>query len=180
MNFARPVKTLESDRLLIRFVDISDARDFFVFCSKESVTKYLTFNPYKHIYQARRAITNMIRSYLAEKCINFSIVLKEINKVIGSISLTVVDNHSAEIGYLLDDTYWNQGIMNEALNLVVETAFNYYHIDILLGKYIKENIPSEKVLMKNGFKLISILRNGFCKNDQNYDLFVTKLENSNN
>ena len=176
MNLNKPVKNLESDRLLLRFVDLNDAKDFYVFCSKDNVTKYLTFDPYKHIFQARRAITNMIRSYLAEKCINYSIVLKNTNKVIGSISITQVDNHSAEIGYLLDDDYWNLGYMSEALKLIVEASFNYYDIDILIGKYIKENISSEKVLLKNGFKLISVLRNGFIKNNKSYDLFVTKLE----
>ena len=174
MRLIKPL--IKTDRLTIRFVDISDANDFFAFCSKDSVCKYLTFKKYTHIVQARKAIENMIRAYLAETDINFSIVLNETGIVIGSISLTIINSNTAEVGYLLDDNYWNQGIMNEALKEIINLSFNVYHFDCLFASYISENIASEKLLAKNGFVFVQKIPGGFSKNFKNYDLIKTKLE----
>ena len=163
--------TINTNRLLIRLVSIYDYKDYYKFCSNSKVCEYLTFNPYNNVCQSKRAIENMIRSYLIGSDVNFSIVNKENNKVIGSISLTFSKHtNSADVGYILDEDYWNQKIMSEALNEIINIAFNYYKLDYLTASYIKENMASDAILRKFRFNIYDVVKNGFIKNNNKYDL----------
>ena len=177
MELDKAPLVIKTKRLTIRFVDLADAKDYFVFCSNPNVCRYLSFEPYKHVFQAKKAINNMIRSYLVNKDINFSIILNETNRVIGSISLSINDFHCADLGYLLDEKYWNKKIMSETVPEIIKVAFDYYKIDTLYAKYVKDNQASEKLLMNNGFKQMTINHGAFEKNNQVYDIYVTRLDN---
>lgn len=65
-------------------------------------------------------------------------------------------NRSAEVGYLLDAKYWNQGYMSEAIQALIEVAFNYYRVEFLYAKHIVENIASQKIIEKMHFKKIRV------------------------
>ena len=164
--------TIQTNRLTIRIVDLVDSSDYFEFCSNANVCKYLSFNPYKSLSQAKNAINNMIRAYLQGTDVNFSIIYRDLKKVIGSISLTFNKDNSATIGYILNDLYWNQGIMKEAIEAICKIAFDYYEVKFLKAKFISENIASEKVLYANGFKEVEVLKNGFIKNGFYYYLII--------
>ena len=163
--------TINTDRLLIRLVSIYDYKDYYTFCSNPKVCEYLTFNPYSNVLQAKKAVENMIRSYLIGSDVNFSIINKENNQVIGSISLTFSKHtNSADVGYILDEDYWNQKIMSEALTAIINIAFNYYQLDYLTASYIKENRSSEALLRKCRFNIYDVIEGGFIKNNKKYDL----------
>ncbi|MCI5745235.1 MAG: GNAT family N-acetyltransferase [Erysipelotrichaceae bacterium] len=161
---------INTDRLFIRLVDINDYQAYFNFCSKAEVCQFLSFNPYSNVNQAKIAINNMIRAYLADSDVNFSIVLKKTNDVIGSISLSFKNDNSGEVGYLLDSTYWNNKIMDEALKAIIEISFNYYQLNYLCASFISENVASEKLLLNNGFKIIKVEPTLFKKNNKVYNL----------
>lgn len=162
---------IETDRLLIRVVREEDCKDFYEFCSDPLVCKYLTFNPYKTISHTRFIINNMINAYIHGTDVNFSIILKDNMKVIGSISLNFKEkNNVAEVGYLLNSSYWNKGYMDEALKAIINVTFEYYNVDFIVATYIKENISSEKLLEKNNFIIDGIIEKGINKNNINYDV----------
>ena len=148
-NMSNPI--IKTDRLTIRIVDIMDYKAYFEFCSNKNVCKYLTFNPYISMSQAKRAIENMIRSNLQELSSNFSIILNETNSVIGSISVTFKENKTGEIGYILSEKYWNQKIMSEALDAFIKVCKIHFDLNILTACYVEDNIASEVLLSKNGF-----------------------------
>ncbi len=167
---------IKTDRLILRMVEIDDARSYFTFCSQPEVCRYLTFNPYQNINQAKNSIQNMIRAYLQGSDVNFSICLKDNKRVIGSISLSFNKEYNlAEVGYLLDYHFWHQGYMSEALQAIIKAAFEYYHLDGLLANYIAENDASAHLLAKNQFQIIHEIENGFIKNGQPYKLVKTLL-----
>lgn len=174
-NLSAP--TIQTNRLFIRIVDLSDSNDYFEFCSNPNVCRYLTFNPYVSLRQSKNAINNMIRAYLQGTDVNFSIINSSISRVIGSISLTFNKDNSATIGYILNENYWNKGYMSEAISAICKVAFSYYKVDCLYAKYIKDNIASEKVLNNNGFTICDVINNGFVKNGRLYDLVVCKKNN---
>lgn len=170
---------IETDRLIIRIVSIDDAKDFYDFCKDPKVCTYLTFNPYKSVFYTKHILNNMINAYIHGTDANFSIIYKENNKVIGSISLHFFENiNTGDVGYLLNSSYWNKGIMSEALNAFVNIAFNYYKLDTLTASYIVQNKTSEKLLNKVGFKMYEYVEDGIIKNNKRYDLVKMVLENN--
>jgi RimJ/RimL family protein N-acetyltransferase len=56
-----------------------------------------------------------------------------------------------EIGYVLDDTYWNQGYMTEAVRKVIEYAFIEEELDEVLCGHSLSNLRSKRVIEKTGF-----------------------------
>ncbi len=160
-----------TNRLYIRPIEWEDIDDFFNVCSQREVTQYLTFNPHEYLSDTHRVIENMMRAYSMGQSVNFAIVLKSTNHLIGSASLTFnYVNRSAEVGYLLDAKYWNQGYMSEAIQALIEVAFNYYRVEFLYAKHIVENIASQKIIEKMHFKKIRVQEQSFIKNQHIYSI----------
>lgn len=168
--------TIQTDRLYIRFVDEKDVFAYFKMCSNPLVCRYLTFNPYKSVNDTKNVINNMIRAYIQGSDLNLSIILKSTNVVIGSISLSFNEFYNtAEVGYILDELYWNNGYMNEALSALIKVCKEYYKLDCLYANFLEDNLSSKKLLLKNGFKIEQVNYNGFIKNNSYYNLVKTSL-----
>jgi ribosomal-protein-alanine N-acetyltransferase len=97
------------------------------------------------------------KEYIAEHMRNplgkYAIVLKDIGKVIGLIEFFNwnVYERTAEIGYTLHSFYWRRGIVTEALQAMVQMAFEEVGVIELRAEHDIENIASGKVLEKCGF-----------------------------
>ena len=127
---------ITTDRLLIRIVSEEDAKDFYEFCSDPLVCEYLTFNPYKSLFHTKTIINNMINAYIHGTDVNFSVVLKDTLKVIGSVSLNFKSKENfTEIGYLFNSSYWNKGYAYEAVEAVIKVAFEYYNVELIIEPY---------------------------------------------
>lgn len=181
--------SFSTNRFIIRIVDYNDYLDYYELCSSSIVTKYLTFEPYSSIKDAKRTITNMIRSFYIGECINFSIVEKISKKVIGSISLTFFkNNNQCELGYLINEKFHHQHVMSEILPTFIQYAFNYYHPDVIFARVVKENTYSIKLLEKNNFQYAYTLLNSVHMHNQlvnvlyytyTYDTFLnSNVENN--
>lgn len=167
-RLAAPV--FETERLYIRLIDSYDYPAMFEISSDPRVTEYLTFKTHNTLSETKRVISNMISSYFAGASANFSVIYKPHNKMIASISLTFNEfENSAEVGYLMHQSYWNCGLMSEAINALVKIAFNYYKLDILYAKHISQNIASQRVLEKTKFTFDSISEKIIKKGNMLYD-----------
>lgn len=93
---------IESKRLLLRPWEIDDAPILFNgWANNEEITKYLTWNPHQNIETTRFIINKWLKEYDEKDRINFAIVLKENNALIGSIDVVGYINNNPEIGYML-------------------------------------------------------------------------------
>ncbi len=176
MNKGLGAPQLFTKRLYIRLIDFNDLEAFFNICRQPKVTQYLTFEPHQYLSDTYRVIENMLRSYYIGQSVNFAIFLQSNHCLIGSASLTFNNlNHSAEIGYLLDSFYWNQGYMTEAIQSLIEIAFEYYQVDFLYAKHILENVASQKIIEKMHFQKIGIHEKAFYKNHHAYTIVEYQL-----
>ncbi|MEK1832372.1 GNAT family protein [Priestia megaterium] len=77
------------------------------------------------------------------------------------------NKHSkAEIGYVLNKTYWGQGFATEALNELIRFGFDVIHLNRIEGGCDIDNIGSEKVMLKVGMQFEGTLRkNEFIKGE---------------
>lgn len=151
---------LETEEILLREFNINDVKDMYEFKSDAKVTQYLPFEPYNCIQDAMNQIENFIDEYKKGNCYTWAIIWKQTNKVVGQIDLDKVDtkNNKVEIGYMLNKSFWNKGIMTSAIPKVLKFAFEYLNINKVEAQCEVENSASARVLEKAGMKLEGVLR----------------------
>ncbi|MEM4263283.1 MAG: GNAT family protein [Candidatus Woesearchaeota archaeon] len=109
------------------------------------------------------------------------IVLKESKKeVIGGMGICKIDKEhdSAEVGYWLGKKYWGKGITSEALELLMGFAFDELKLHRLYANTFIENIASQRVLEKAGFKREGRRKEVIKKDGKYYDDFIYGLVSS--
>ena len=147
---------LETDRLILRTWELKDLDDFFEYASVEGVGEKAGWEHHK----SKDKSLEILKMFIEEKKV-FAIVLKENQKVIGSIGIEELSEEldkdldnlvGRELGYVLNKDYWNKGIMTEAVSKVVDYCFNTLKLNFLMASYFNHNIASKKVLENLNFK----------------------------
>ena len=142
-------KTLQTDRLILRPMTLDDAEDMFEYASDARTVKYLLFDPHESIDVSSMVITN---NFLG-KAGMYGIVLKETDKVIGTIDIRPDDeNQKASFGYVINKKYWNKGYMTEALNCILNVCFDILKVHRVESTHYDGNVASGKVMQKCGMK----------------------------
>lgn len=145
------MKTLVTKRLILRDLKYSDVEDFYNYAKKPNIGPSAGWKPHESIEESMR----IIRMMISENEV-WAVTLKESDRVIGTIGLHVrnFDNaisNQKEIGYVLDDTYWGQGLMVEAVDAVLKYAFMDLELDKVLCGHSVANIQSKRVVEKSNF-----------------------------
>lgn len=75
------------------------------------------------------------------------------NRGVGSIGINGLPNEQGEvlIGYFTDVRYEGQGIMTEAVQLLLNWIFQNTEVQSVIADTLVDGIGSQKVLQKNGF-----------------------------
>ena len=172
----------EGDTIKIRKLKLSDADDVYRNIKDKEIVKYTENIPHPyHKQDATRFIRRSWRKIESKKAYNFCITLKENNKVIGGVGLGVGDidwkNKNAEIGYWLGKKYWGQGLASEAVKLIVKFGFEQLKLHRIYGIVSEENIASQKVLEKCGFKLEGELKEEFYRDKKWHNGLIYGLLN---
>lgn len=149
---------LETDRLILRNYKESDIDDYFEYMQNKKVCSMAGMIP---CYTKEKAI-NLLKMDSMEK-FQFAIVLKEINKVIGSIGIMKYLNSNRddikEIAFLLSEKYWGQGIMTEALKEITRYTFEDLNASEVHIRCAEANIGSQRTQEKCGFEIAHNLHN---------------------
>ena len=156
-NFIIGELIIETERLILRPFKKSDLQDFNEYASVPGVGEMAGWGHHETIEKTQEILDMFIRE---DK--TFAIVLKNNNKVIGSLGvekygledkLTEFNGYyGREIGYVLSKDYWGQGIMPEAVTAVINYLFNDLNLDFLTCGYYEFNNQSKRVQEKCGFK----------------------------
>ena len=147
--------TLETNRLILRpFETNDDVAIFNNWANDPEVTKYLTWNHHEDIKQTREILSIWLKQYEKPERINFGIVLKETNELIGGIDIVGYIEGVPVIGYCLSRKHWNNGYITEALKRVIEFLFSLNHSIIRVDALV-DNIASNKVILKCGGKYVN-------------------------
>ena len=171
---------LETDRLILRAWEITDLDDFFEYASVEGVGEKAGWEHHK----SKDKSLEILKMFIEEKKV-FAIVLKENQKVIGSIGIEELSEEldkdldnlvGRELGYVLNKDYWNKGIMKEAISKVVDYCFNTLKLNFLMASYFNHNIASKKVLENLNFKFYKdiIIETGYNNIKEKSTLMLLK------
>lgn len=160
---------LKSKKLILRPPKLSDAPILEKYINDKLVCRYLTLSyPYpKGGY--KKWILKTLRKLKKKEGYAFIILLND--NPIGSIDLNRVDwkNKKATVGYWLARKYWGQGIMVEAMKMVLNFGFNQLKLHRIESSHFKENHRSGRVQEKCGLKKEGIKKDDIFKNNKFHD-----------
>jgi ribosomal-protein-alanine N-acetyltransferase len=151
---------LETNRLILRKIDLDDASDLFEYAQEPEITRYVTWQPHKTIEDSKEFLKTVIQKYKDGKVSIWGIVYKGDKKLIGTCGyLWWFPAHSrAEIAYALSRSYWNKGLMTEVVREVIRFGFVEMKLNRVEARCVVGNIASEKVLKKAGMQFEGIIR----------------------
>ena len=143
---------LNTERLILRQWRESDSHDLYEYAKSDLVGPNAGWKPHKNEAESKRIIKMFIKNN------TYAIVLKSENKVIGAIELRkrkpdekLYNLKQREIGYVLNPKYWGNGYMPEAVNALLNYAFNELKLDLIWCCHFDFNNNSKRVIEKCGF-----------------------------
>lgn len=168
---------LETERLVLRQIIKDDAVNILEYLSDENVMKYYGLEPFRSIDEALEEIDWYQSVFDENSGIRWGITIKEQGIVIGSCGFLnmVPQHHRSEIGFELSKDYWGQGIASEALAAVIQYGFEQLNLQRIQALIEPPNIPSQKLVKKNGFIKEGLLRNYEFTGGKFDDLFMYSL-----
>jgi len=148
-------------KIQIRLQEIGDAKRFFKIL-KNPGFKYFSANP-KTIKDEIEFLKLNPKKMMEDSEYNFTILFED--EIVGAIGVKKCCRHdgTGEIGYFLDEKYWNKGIVTEAVKLLEKKCFNDYNLRRLEILMQVKNTASEKVAIKCGYTREGLLKK-FLKN----------------
>ena len=154
---------IETERLILRPIEEKDDKDIFEYSKVRTVGKNAGWKPHESIEETREIMKEL---FLGKKGI-FGIVVKETNRLVGTIGLIADparNNDGAKmLGYALAENCWGHGYMTEAAKAVIHYGFTILEADIITINCYTHNTRSERVIRNCDFQYEGTLRE--CQND---------------
>jgi len=169
-----PFPVLTTERLTLRQLVINDEQEIFILRSDSEINKYLDRQLSNTIDDARNFINKIVDNVNKNDSLYWAITLSDRNILVGTICLFGFsdENDKCEIGYELLTNFQGQGIMKEALEKVIDYAFNTIKVQKIDAFLHRDNQSSIKLLEKFSF------RNSNEPDKTNPDLICYYLTNS--
>jgi [ribosomal protein S5]-alanine N-acetyltransferase len=145
---------LGGGRVLLRPLRTDDAEALFLCASDALVTQFLPWHPATDIESVRNFLADQVARRKRGESLGLAVLLNGI--LIGSVDLMGLHGAKktgvAEIGYLLNRSYWGQGLMTEAAVLARDHGFMAFALKVLIGFADESNTGSRRVLEKLGMR----------------------------
>lgn len=148
--------TLETDRLILRPLTLSDADAIYQnWATDPDVAKYMRWSIHSSVDVTKERLKAVEENIDDNEVYDWGFVLKQNGMLIGSGGLYWKEIHSCfEVGYNLMKKYWNQGLTTEAAAEMVRFAKEELKQKELFCCHAKENVASGKVMEKVGFRYV--------------------------
>lgn len=161
MNFRRVFRDLprlETDRLVLKKLSVSDAEDMYSYASLNSVTRFLLWSPHLNIEDTRGYIEFLNRQYKKGTYADWGVFLKSEDRLIGTTGFADFDfeNNTGEVGYVLNPAYQGNGYMSEAVSEILSVAFERIGLDRVDLRIMEENKPSRRLASRLGFDFVKV------------------------
>lgn len=144
---------IEGDRIALRKLEESDAPSICRNANDFDIAKYTTLpHPYS-LEDAEGFVEFTQENYGGGGALELAIE-RDDEGLIGVVSLMNIDsdNRRAEIGYWLGKDFRRQGIMTEAVGLILAHGFRELDLARVYARVMHPNVASARLLEKSGFR----------------------------
>lgn len=146
---------LETERLILRKLQMSDMEDFHSFRSDPEICKFQSFMTFS-IEDSKKFIEEQSRIEFGTpgEWVQTGIVWKENNKLVGDFALCPKEDEprTVEIGVTLNTPYQGKGFAVEAFTKVFEYLFTKTETHRIIGLLDTENHGSRKLMENLNFR----------------------------
>ncbi len=176
LNF-NPFPIIKTERLLLRHINNDDVNEILVLRSDERVMRYLDKSPAQSLDDAYEFITRITEQEQNTESVTWGIALKDEPRLVGTICLWNIqkEHYRAEVGYNLLPDYWGKGIMQEAVEVVIDYGFKVMKLHSIEANVNPGNEASIKLLKRNKFKQEAYYKENFYFNGKFLDTAIYSL-----
>jgi [ribosomal protein S5]-alanine N-acetyltransferase len=172
--------TLQTPRLILRKLELSDAEDIFAYASDPQVTAYTSWTTHQSIDDTYEYLRNFVfELYRSDKGMDWGIIEKASGKLIGTCGLYASPEHRrATLGYVLNRDYWGQGLVTEAAKTAIAFGFHVMQLQRIQAICDVAHLASARVLEKSGMQFEGILHNYLFEKDRSWDVKMYAITRS--
>ena len=147
---------LETQRLTLRHLTLDDLDELFALYRDPEIRKYFP-DGVKNYEDTKEELEWFMNGHPDHPELGlWATIHKETDKFIGRCGLlpwVIEDRLEVEIAYLLDKSFWHQGLATEAANGIKKYAFDELHLSRLICLMDPDNIASQRVAQRAGMTL---------------------------
>lgn len=147
------MKTLFTDRLILRGWQSSDRNDLFEYAKLNTVGPFAGWKPHESLEESLEILNKFIATDDT-----WALELKENGKVIGSVGMhdfqDTTGNRVKSLGYVLSTAYEGRGLMTEACKRAIRFIFEEADIALIKVTHFSGNLKSKRVIEKCGFNYL--------------------------
>lgn len=143
----------ETERLVVSEFEAADQNDFFAIYGNEEIMRYI--RPARPKEESDQFLIEVITAYKETPGIGrWAIHERSTGTFVGSFAIIPIPDRPEKIqlGYSLIKEYWGKGFATELTHGGLEFADRHLKLDEIFGVTEIPNVPSQKVLLKAGFK----------------------------
>lgn len=172
-------QNIETQRLLLRKIKKSDYKDIFELYSKKEIIRFTDNAIHESENDSKKMIAEFAKLHKQNLQIAWGITLKPYNKISGVIKIYHIDfyHRFGSLGNLLDNNFWNKGIMTEAQKVVCDFGFKTLNLHRLEAQVFIKNTASVRTFEKLNFKLEGTLSENFKIDNKFESSFIFSLLN---
>ena len=141
---------IETERTILRQLTVDDAEDFYALNLDYDVLKFTGDSPFENVFSAMDFLQTYDQ-YEKYGVGRLAVIEKETSSFLGWCGLKFCpDRNEYDIGFRFFKDYWNRGFATETAIRCLDFGFRELGIAKIVGRAMKENISSIKVLEKIG------------------------------
>ena len=168
---------IHTQRLILRPLDANDAEALLGFFSDAEVMRYWSTPPWNSLQQAIAFIERSQTGIETGQSLRVGIVRQLDGALVGQCTIfgIVPSCRRAEIGYSLARSAWGHGFANEALQALINYAFDTLNLNRIEADIDPRNAGSAKALVRLGFSREGYMRERWIVGDEVSDSEVYGL-----
>ncbi|MEM7657810.1 MAG: GNAT family N-acetyltransferase [Bacteroidota bacterium] len=150
-----------TERLELQRLRHRHAQELFdSYTSRPQVAYYMRWKAHQELEETHAFIAREVLKWEGETDYSFAMVLRSTGRSIGCISV-MTEMCKAEVGYVLGDEYWNQGLTTEAFQRLIPEIFQLPKVVRIEAICDVENRGSSRVMEHVGMQREAVLRKYF-------------------
>ncbi len=142
-------KILETERLLLRELEVSDAKAMFELNSDPEVIRWTGDPPFESEAQVAEFLRNY-PDYDRNGYGRWAVIVKESGEFVGWCGLKLNEQNLIDLGYRFFRKDWGKGYATESALASLGYGFLALGMDEIIGRVARENPASVRVLEKIG------------------------------